>query len=123
MTDASRVDAPVTDIGVDLPALRRGVHGDDASRRVHRLLRMHRMRRDIEAQARRLLRILFVWLGAVSADPGGPRQYRCRVLPVRRRFRLLLRGHRSNPTCFGSPYRHSAENARDDMNQRIADMR
>jgi hypothetical protein len=33
-------------------------------------LYMHRLRRDPAAEAGRLLRVLFLWLGSMPADPG-----------------------------------------------------
>lgn len=53
-----------------LPALRHGEIGTHADRRVPILLHLHWLRGDAAAEGRRLLRILFVWLGSMPADPG-----------------------------------------------------
>src|ERR1700687_1380914 len=57
----------------------------DADRRLSVLLRLHGLRREIAAEAWRLLRVLFVRLRAVSADAGGALcgwRWRQRWLPV-----------------------------------------
>jgi hypothetical protein len=44
--------------------------GDHANRCLPVFLYLHRLRRDTAAEAGRLLRVLFLWLGCVPADPG-----------------------------------------------------
>lgn len=68
-------------IGHYLSALRDGESGDDADGRLPHLLCMHDVRRDAAAEARRLLRVLFLRFCSVSTDPGRA---------VRRRGRRLL---------------------------------
>src|SRR5262249_4997395 len=53
-----------------LSALRRAEDGDHAGRRVSDRLRLYRLRGDIAAEARRLLRVLFLRLRPMPADPG-----------------------------------------------------
>ncbi len=47
-----------------------------------------RLRRPAQAEARRLLRVLFLWLRAVSTDPGGTRRRACRAFLLR--YLILL---------------------------------
>src|SRR5882672_10429515 len=56
-----------------LPALRHRQDRNHANRCVPLLLRLHRVRRDAAAEAGRLLCVLLVWLGALSADSGSTR--------------------------------------------------
>jgi hypothetical protein len=56
--------------------------GIDADRRVPVLLRLHRVRRIASAQAGRLLRLLFIWVDALSAHAG-------KIVGPRRRYRQL----------------------------------
>ena len=56
----------------------------DADRCVSVLLHLYRLRGDAEAKVRRLLRVLFLWLRAMSADPG-------RAFRTGRRFAMLCR--------------------------------
>jgi hypothetical protein len=44
--------------------------GDHADQCLSVFLYVHWLRRDAAAEAGRLLRILFVWLGSMPADPG-----------------------------------------------------
>jgi hypothetical protein len=53
-----------------LSALRYGEIGDHADRCLPVFLYLYWLRRDAAAEARRLLRVLFLWLGSVPADPG-----------------------------------------------------
>jgi hypothetical protein len=53
-----------------VPALLYREVGSDADRRLPVLLRVHRLRRKAQAEAGRLLRVLLVRLGALSADAG-----------------------------------------------------
>jgi hypothetical protein len=53
-----------------MSALRHGEIGTYASRRLPVLLQVYWLRRDASPEEGRLLRVLLVWLGAVSADPG-----------------------------------------------------
>jgi len=52
-----------------LPSLRSHIGRDDADRRLPILLRLQGMRHPAQAQSWRLLRILLLWLSAVSAGP------------------------------------------------------
>src|SRR5262245_29144899 len=52
-----------------LSALRHGEGGGDADGCVPVLLQLHRLWRDPAAQARRLLRVLLLWFGAMPANP------------------------------------------------------
>jgi len=54
-----------------LSALRNGKSGDNADGRLPHLLCMHEVRCDAAAEAGRLLRVLLLRFGSVSADPGG----------------------------------------------------
>jgi hypothetical protein len=58
--------------------------GDDAGRRLPDFIHLHAVRRDAAAEAGRLLRVLFLRFGALSADPG-------RAVRRRERRRILLR--------------------------------
>jgi hypothetical protein len=53
-----------------VPALRHREIGDDADRRLPIFLCVHGLRSETAAEAGRLLRVLLLRLGAVSADPG-----------------------------------------------------
>jgi len=53
-----------------LPPLRRGEVGTHADRCLPVFLHLHRVWSDAAAEVRRLLRVLFVRLGSVPADPG-----------------------------------------------------
>jgi len=64
-----------------LPALRNRQSGNHADRCLPVLLSMHRLRCDAAAQARRLLRLLLLWLGPVSAETGRTFGRHCRGLP------------------------------------------
>jgi hypothetical protein len=63
--------ADAVGIDADLPALRSSGNRDHADRRLPVLLRLQGLRRTAETQARRLLRVLLLRLGTVSADTGG----------------------------------------------------
>ena len=54
-----------------MPALRLRKDGSDADRCVPDFLRMHELRYQAAAKARRLLCLLFLQLGPLSADSGG----------------------------------------------------
>jgi hypothetical protein len=66
-----------------LSALSRQAHRDHANRRLHLLLRVWRLRNRSAAEARRLLRVLFLRLAAVPADPDRTRgRINGRLLPA-----------------------------------------
>jgi hypothetical protein len=52
-----------------MSALRRREGGDDADQCLSVLLQLHWLRSDTATEARRLLYILLVWFGAMSAHP------------------------------------------------------
>jgi len=70
-----------------------GEDGDDADRCVSVLLSVYGLRQDAAAQAGRLLRVLLLRLGALSARPGGPvRQYAVVLLWLSTRSPVLSEG-------------------------------
>ena len=66
------------EIGFDLPVLPRSPCRDHAARCLHLFLPVHQVRRNVETQVRRLLRILLIRLGAVPARSAGTSRGRCR---------------------------------------------
>jgi len=54
----------------DLPEVRSSIDGNDADRCVHLLPRVRGLQHVAAAEAGRLLRVLFLRLGALSPDPG-----------------------------------------------------
>jgi len=65
-----------------LPELWNGNDGNDADRCVPVFPQVYRLRHDAAAEARRLLRFLFLWLGALSAGSG--RAFRTGAIRLRR---------------------------------------
>jgi len=59
-----------------LPGLRPRGNGNNAHRRLSVVLRMHFLRHGVEANARRLLRVLLVWQRGLPADTGGSKLLR-----------------------------------------------
>jgi hypothetical protein len=78
-------------IGDHLSTLCGREDGGDADRCLPDPLCLHRLRHDAAAEARGLLRVLLLWLGAVSADPGGA------FGPRRRGILLRELGNRYGP--------------------------
>src|SRR5262249_870732 len=77
-----------------LPPLRRGEVGTHADRCLPVFLHLRRVWSDAAAEVRRLLRVLFVRLGSVPADPG-------RALGTDRRIALLRRMIQSKHRAIG----------------------
>ncbi len=60
-------------VGADLPQLRPRTARDHADGCVSVFLRMHPVQDAAQAEGRRLLRVLFLWIDRLSADPGTAR--------------------------------------------------
>jgi hypothetical protein len=65
-----------------LPAMRHGEGRNDANRCLPIFLRLLGLRRTAPSQIRRLLRVLFVWIGSMSACSGGQRHGRLLLCPI-----------------------------------------